>query len=119
HAPQVSGVGGGAPSSQTFVQALFTLLLNRPASADDLNRFTNSVLPQSGRDGATMFVLGSPEYRSNAVRAFYQVELRRQPAPTDAEVAGWVNSKLGVWAIEVAFESSYEFAYPRGLSPAL
>src|SRR5205807_4483572 len=40
-------------------------------------------------------------------------------APIDAEVANWANSPLGAWAIEVAFESSYEFVYNRGLSPAL
>ena len=64
-------------------KAMFSLLLNRPASADDVNRFANTVVPQSGRVGAALVLLSSTEYRSNAVRAFYQSTLRRQIAPIE------------------------------------
>jgi hypothetical protein len=106
--PQFAGVSGNTPTDQTFVQALFQQLLNRAPNGDELNNLAQTVLPQQGRQGVTAYILGSPEFRTDVIGAFYGSILQRSRPPTALEATAWVNSGLGLWPIQVAFESSFE-----------
>jgi lysophospholipase L1-like esterase len=106
--PVNAGVSGNTATNQTFIQALFQQLLNRAPTGDELNNFTETLLPRLGQQGVAAFILGSPEFRTDAIGAFYRSILQRSTAPTDAEVNGWVTSGLRLWTVEGAFQSSYE-----------
>jgi hypothetical protein len=122
HAPTVPGVSGGAATDQTFVSALYSLLLGRAASQADIQFWVGRV-PVLGRDGVAAGFLDSAEYRGGAVRTFYGDTtftplpyqpffpnlLRRGARVAATEVDGWVNSGKHLLGIEVGFAASPEF----------
>src|SRR5262249_51130522 len=93
-----------------FVTALYVQLLNRMPAAAEVNSWVGTI-PQIGHDGVAQAFLGSVEYRSNTVISYYSTILRRQMAPTSAEVAGWVHSGLDIIPIRIACEASAEFYF--------
>jgi hypothetical protein len=105
-APQVSDVGGGAPSSTTFIKALYLQLLNRQASAADLSYWLSQI-GTVGQAGVALGLLQSAEYRTVAVEGYFTTLLKRTPSA--AEVAYWVNSGQDLTSIRVGLESSTEF----------
>jgi hypothetical protein len=112
----------GDQSDAAFVKALYTLLLNRPADAADVDGWVKA-LPSSGRAGVAGALVGSAEFRGGAVRTFYGdpalaplpyqpffVNLLHRPAPpAPAEVEPWVSGGQDLPSIEAAFASSEEF----------
>ena len=97
----------GAPSDTAFVEALYTLLLNRPSDAAGLANCVNA-LPSVGRAGVASGLVGSAEFRAGAVRTFYGDPtltppyqpffvdlLNRSGPPSAVEVSGWVNRATG------------------------
>jgi lysophospholipase L1-like esterase len=106
-APQL--VGGGAASDATFIQALFSQLLERQPGAGELSDFTGTLLPTLGRQAVVAVILGSPEFRGLAVKSFYDNLLQRPAPPSTGELNAWVNSGLGLWPIQILFESTFEY----------
>jgi streptogramin lyase len=107
-APQVPGVGGGNPSNEKFIQALYSQLLNRSAGPGEIS-FWVGQLPSFGRGGVALRILQSAEYRGIVVRSYYRLLLHRPTAPTPAEVSSWVLSGLDFTRLRVALESSLEY----------
>jgi len=111
-----------APPNTAFVEALYTLLLNRSADAAGLADWLNA-LPSLGRAGVANGFEGSAEFRGGAVRTFYGDPtltpfpyqpffvnlLHRTTPPRAAEVSYWVNSALDLLSIQGGFASSGEF----------
>jgi hypothetical protein len=94
------------PSDQQYVQALYSMLLNRSGSAGEVARFV-SALPHLDRPGVALLFFQSPEYRALPVGDDYRTLLHR---PADAVgVNGWVLSKLDLAHIRIGFEGSTEF----------
>jgi hypothetical protein len=98
---------GGANADANYVGALYELLLNRPGSLAEVNGWLG-VLP-SGRAAVALGFLGSPEYRTDVVDQLYATLLDRSAAPAASEVAWWVNSGLGLLAMQEGFASSAEY----------
>jgi hypothetical protein len=110
---------GGSDTNANYVGALYSLLLQRTASAAEVNGWL-SVLTSIGNTNVALVFLQSPEFRGIAVRAFYGVTapkppiflpdlLRRTGAPSAGEVNGWSSSPLDLLSIEVAFAGSGEY----------
>jgi hypothetical protein len=118
--PEYAALTGGTASG--FVQALYTELLGRPASPGEIAGLV-SVLPSLGRAGVASAILGSTEFRTDAVQALYGSPtgafmsgdgllpslLLRGQAPGAAEVSAWVGSGLDILSMAVAIASSSEF----------
>ena len=115
-----------AGSDSGFVQALYTKLLGRTASAPEVTVWLTAI-GNIGRGGVANAIQGSPECRGMAVKQMYGATfaspastaalfyplLHRTAAPAAAEVNSWVNSPLDVLAIEAAFAASAEY-YAHG-----
>ncbi len=116
---------GSANADDNFVQALYMLVLNRPANAvngNDVSAWAGG-LPALGRAGVALDFLTLAEFRVGAVRTFYGDPtltpspyqpflpnlLHRQAAPTSGEVGGWVNSGFDLLLIEDLIAGSAEF----------
>ena len=111
-----------SPPDAAFVEALYSLLLNRTAEAAGLAGWV-SALPSLGRTRVASGIVGSAEFRAGAVRTFYGdptltpspyqpffVDLLHRPArPGQSEVSGWVNASLDLLSIEAGFAASAEF----------
>jgi lysophospholipase L1-like esterase len=106
HAAQL--VGANAATDATYVQALFSQLLERQPGVDEITNFTGTILPAMGRQGVTALILGSPEFRALVVNSFYNSLLQRPAPATTAEVNGWVGSGYSLGDIQVYFESTFE-----------
>jgi hypothetical protein len=98
----------GRPSTTTFLQALYTELLHRPASLAELGLWGNPV-GAAGRYAVVTTMLQSVEYRSRAVRADYRLLLGRPASP--GEVNLWARSALDLTGIRVGIEASLEFFF--------
>jgi hypothetical protein len=98
---------GGGSADANYVQALYTLLLRRTASAAEINLWLGD-LPK-GRAAVALGVLGSQEYRGDAVTQFYATLLDRPTAPAAAEVTPWAASVLDLLALEMALASGPEY----------
>jgi hypothetical protein len=105
-APQVPGVGGGAPSNTTFIKALYLQLLNRQAAAGDLS-YGLGQIGTLGTAGVALGILQSAEYRTYAVEGYFTTLLKRMPS--SAEVTNWVNSGQDLTTIRVGLEASAEY----------
>lgn len=105
-APSVPGVGGGTATNATFVQAVFEQLLGRAASPMEAQLY-QAMIGGSGRDGVVTAILGSAEWRTRVVSAYYTALLGR------AGTAGEVNAVVGTWsgwrATRLVFEAGAEF----------
>jgi hypothetical protein len=103
---RASKLTGSGNASQSYVQALYQLLLNRTASSGEVNYWTNQ-LPTHGRLNVAMGFLQSNEFRTGAVTSFYTTLLQRSPDATG--LASWVNSGNDLGHIRHGFEASSEF----------
>jgi hypothetical protein len=114
-----------APGSSdvNYIQSLYTLLLGRTASGGEVTYWLGQ-LAASNRSAVAMGFLGSAEFRSDFVTALYTpyspfpassfvgivpTLLNRSRAPMLAEIAGWVNARQDLLAIEVSIAASSEF----------
>jgi streptogramin lyase len=133
HAPSVPGVGGGAPTDQTYVRALFQQLLGHPAGPDALT-YWQAQVAAGGRAAAALRLMGSDEYHTAVILDAYRSLLHRPLPPSQAEVNYWLSVELNPvvpglpWGVEggrimspvtmpfdreallVALEQSEEFA---------
>ena len=94
------------------MKALYNLLLNRPADANEVNGWVNA-LPHLGRQGVAAAILGSTEYRGISIKLYYSSLLHRPQPPSAAEVNFWINSKNDLLSIAIAMEGAPEF-YAHG-----
>jgi hypothetical protein len=90
-----------------FVQSLYGSVLNRTAGSAEVAAWV-ALLPQIGRAGLVIDLLGSAEYRAVVVQQDYATILGRQTPPSAVEVAAWVNSGLALRTIEALLASSAE-----------
>jgi streptogramin lyase len=97
---------GSADPTCAFVQSLYHDLLNRTPAASEVAAW-NSAIASLGRTSVASAFVGSAEYRSDVVASDYQNLLYRAAPP--AENAGWVNSGLDLYSIELLFETTGEF----------
>jgi hypothetical protein len=112
-APNVPGVGGGAATNATFVQAVFEQLLGRAATPQEA-QFYQSMIGQSGRDGVVTAILASAEWRTRVVSGYFTALLGR--SGTAGEVSALVSAWSGWRATRLAFEAGAEFyAHAAGL----
>jgi hypothetical protein len=95
---------GSAP--ERYVQALYLLLLNRTAGADEV-AFWVGALPSLGNAGAALGILRSQEFRRQQVEAYYTALLHRPGETADRDF--WTSAALDLAAIRIGFESSSEF----------
>jgi hypothetical protein len=100
---QTLGFSGSANSQ--FIQALYSLLLNRTPSSAEINAWMN-LLPMMGRQGAALAFLESQEYRTDTVRMDYIDLLHR--IGDDLGLNFWVTSSLDLAKIRISLESSSE-----------
>jgi hypothetical protein len=98
-------VTGGTPD-QNYIQALYNLLLNRTAGANEIAGWIN-ILPQLGRQGVVIAFLQSQAYRTIQIGDDYTMLLHR--AADQVGVSGWLASNLDLAKIRQGFESSQEF----------
>jgi hypothetical protein len=101
---QTLGFSGSANSQ--FVQALYSLLLNRIPGSAEINAWLN-LLPSMGRQGAALAFLESQEYRTDTVQTDYVDLLHR--IGDNLGLNFWVTSSLDLAKIRVSLESSLEF----------
>jgi hypothetical protein len=96
-----------APTAdQSYVQALYLVLLHRTASAAEVAGWT-TVMWQGGRQAVAMGFLQSPEFRTYQLEGYYDALLRR---PGDSGgLHNWVMSSLDLSTVCIDFESSSEF----------
>ena len=93
-------------ADERFVRALYQLLLNRTASASEVQGWT----PGTGQVQASATVFGflnSREFRTDVVSAYYISLLHRPSDPVGLE--SWVASKFDLGAIRAGFLGSTEF----------
>lgn len=102
-AQRLTPSGGG---DERFVQALYLLLLERPASAGEVGSWLGTVAG-AGRQAVALTFLSLAEFRGVAVRGVYLALLHRPAA--DAEANSWVNSPLDLGTIRRAIASGLEF----------
>ncbi len=103
-------------SSAEFVTGLYTNLLHRVPALSEVQGWvealdTGAASPQ---ESALTFTT-SNEYRSNLIRADYQLFFKRTPAPQ--EVAGWLGALQGGLSeegLQAAFLASDEFFIKHG-----
>jgi hypothetical protein len=96
----------GTPQER-FVQALYTLLLNRPAGSGEV---AGQVAASSGgqsRAQVAMNFLRRQEFRTDLVALYYSTFLHRTASA--AESNDWVFSQLDANMLRLSFESSPEF----------
>ena len=107
-------VGGGMPTSVTFVAALYQQLLGRAPSQQETSYFIQ-LIAGSGRDAAVTTILGSSEWSTRVVSGFFTTLLGR--AGTAGEVNAFVASWTGWRATRAAFEAGAEFYALAGAQP--
>jgi hypothetical protein len=95
-------------AGNSYVAALYSILLHRGAAALEINGWSGSLTP-ANRSLVALGFLQSGEYRSDVVIGFYSALLHRNSPPSAGEVANWVGSPLDISAIRIGFESSLEF----------
>jgi hypothetical protein len=86
----------GTPDER-YLQALYQVLLQRPATEVELSSWLNA-LPSLQRRGVALVLLGSTEYRSLQVAAMYSALLGRAAPPE--EVAAWASSPFDLLTIQ-------------------
>jgi subtilisin-like proprotein convertase family protein len=110
HAPNIPGVGGGPATNTTFVKALYLQLLNRQPGSQELANWL-TILPQVGNAGVAAAILGSAEYRGNAVVGYYLNVLKRPQPPSPGEINSWVVSGIDLTTMLIDFESTVEYFF--------
>ncbi|HEY1861119.1 MAG TPA: DUF4214 domain-containing protein [Gemmataceae bacterium] len=98
------------PSSTSYVSSLYTNLLNRPGSVQEVVGWAVQLDLGVPATEVTNAFVTSREYRSDLIRNDYQAFLQRTPQPT--EVQGWLNqleNGVGEQQLEAAFLASAEF----------
>jgi hypothetical protein len=103
---RASKITGSGNAGQSFVQALYQMLLNRTASSSEVNGCMGQ-LSTHGKLNVAMGFLQSNEFRSGAVTSFYTTLLQR--APDAAGLSSWVNSGKDLKHVRQGFENSSEF----------
>jgi hypothetical protein len=116
---------GASNPDDSFVKALYSLVLNRAngsPTASEINGWV-AALPMLGRAGVAMGFVNSTESRTGEVRTFYGDPtlsplpyqpylpnlLHRSAPPSAGEVNGWVASGFDFLSLEVFFAASPEF----------
>jgi hypothetical protein len=95
-------------TSAAFIQALYSQVLSRDATAADV-AFWSDQITRTSRTQVALELLSSGEYRRAVVTDFYFALLHRSGAPSAGELAFWVNSNQDVLSINLAFIASPEF----------
>jgi hypothetical protein len=101
--------GAGANANTNFVQALYTLLLNRPADAIETPLVDNALQQGVSRAAVAAGVLGSAEFRGDESIQFASTLLDRTTKPSAAEVAAWIGTNQDLLGIEAFFAGSTEY----------
>jgi hypothetical protein len=95
-------------AEQRYVQALYSLLLQRTASAGEIDGWV-AAATSAGRAGVALAFLRSAEYRTDVVWAYYADLLHRTTSPSAAEATPWVDSGGDLTAFRTSFLESAEF----------
>jgi uncharacterized protein YkwD len=95
-------------AEQGYVQALYSLLLQRSGSAAEVESWVPEVA-SVGRAAVTLAFLHSPEFRADLVLTYYANLLRRSTSPPPVEVTSWADSAADLTSIRVGFLESAEF----------
>jgi hypothetical protein len=96
----------GSTSAESYVQALYKLLLGRTASSSEVSTQAGNVAAL-GAQQVAQGILGSTEYRLAQFEGFYNALLHR---PDDATgLNDWVFSSLDMHSSRVGFDASPEF----------
>jgi N-acetylneuraminic acid mutarotase len=126
-AARAKTLAGGSNADADFIVALYSLVLNRPAQAAEVNAWL-TVLPVLGRSGMAGVLMRSGEFRGAAIRTYYGDTtlpvfpwepffvdlLHRSTPPTAAEVAAWVNAPVDLLSIALDLAATAEYyAVPR------
>jgi hypothetical protein len=93
-------------ADQRFVQALYQVLLDRPADANETAGWVGQ-LPQGGLAGVALGIVQSEEYRLDTVAQDYVVLVRRSASP--AELFALAFSNVDTATLRIDLESSAEF----------
>jgi hypothetical protein len=106
-AARANALIGGANVDANFVQALYTLLLNRQGSAAEVKRWLDAM--PSGRQAVALGILDSPEYSGDIVAQYYMSLLDRKTPPGASEVNPWVIAGPDQLLLQVSLASSPEY----------
>jgi PKD repeat protein len=93
-------------ADQRYVEALYQLLLNRPANANELATGVANVA-KLGRGGYALSILQGQEYRADQIQGYYDALLHLQAGSTGLD--NWVASNLDLGVIRIDFEDSPKF----------
>jgi streptogramin lyase len=104
-APEYYGQSGNSTDAG-YIGHLYSDLLHRAASPGEVQLWLG-VLGSQGRQGVTQGILGSLEYRDDAVQDEYFRLLHRQPS--QAEIDLWAHSTFNLGQIDALLQSSPEF----------
>lgn len=99
----------GTNPNRVFVQMLYSQLLNRQATATELNVWTGALAAGITRTSVASIFVGSAGYRAAVVTSYYTTILGRSTPPTSTEVTAWANSGLSLGVIRIQFEATKEF----------
>jgi uncharacterized protein YkwD len=105
---RAEGLTSSGTAEQRYVQALYSLLLQRTGSAGEINGWIPAVA-SAGRATLALDFLRSPEYRTDVVQGYYGYLLHRATSPSAAEVTLWVDSGWDLTKIRTDFMESAEF----------
>jgi hypothetical protein len=98
-------VASGTPD-QRYVQALYQVLLGRQAAGAEVAGWI-AALPALGLPGIATSFLEGQEFRTDQFEGYYNGLLHRADDP--AGLQGWLNTRLDIRAVRVAFEGGQEF----------
>lgn len=110
-------------SDETYVRALYALLLGRTANILEVAQWVNQ-LPSQGRFGVAASIMSSTEFRIKAIRTLYggigtlptlsyftilPNLLKRPGLPPLSEISVWLNSGRNLLGLKTAIASSDEY----------
>ncbi len=92
-------------AGENFVRALYDLLLDRDSSGDEIQGWINAVSGE-GREWVALAILGSQEFREDALEGFYTTILRRD---ADDAIHGMAAAHADLHHLREGFLDSEEF----------
>lgn len=97
-------------ANERYVQALYNLVLNRTASAGEVNGWV-AALPSLGNAGVALNFLSSAEFKVNTIEADYIALLHRASDDPGAQSFAnfWTSNNVDSTTIRLIFESSPEY----------
>ncbi len=104
-----AGLAASGTPDERYVRALYTVLMLRPGTADEVTAWL-AALPELGREGVAAALVRSNEFRAVQVQGFYQEVYGQTADPADA--AQWAATPLSLLTIRDALAARPDLYAP-------